>query len=61
MWKRDMSKAGLLAPFEPPEESIALLNKFAEDPKNEVWLLSGLPVKGVMEKVAAAAPRVGIV
>ncbi|EGO28773.1 glycosyltransferase family 20 protein [Serpula lacrymans var. lacrymans S7.9] len=61
IWQRDMTRAGLLAPFEAPKEALALLNKFAEDPMNEVWLLSGLPVKGVMDKVAAEAPNVGIV
>ncbi|KAH7922278.1 glycosyltransferase family 20 protein [Leucogyrophana mollusca] len=61
IWQRDMTRAGLLAPFEPPKETIALLNKFAEDSRNEVWLLSGMPVKGVMEKIADAAPNIGIV
>jgi trehalose 6-phosphate synthase/phosphatase len=38
-----------------------LLNKLAEDGKNEVWLLSGLPVSGMMELVAEKVPEVGIV
>lgn len=61
IWIRDMSRAGLLAPFEPQQQTIALLKRFANDLRNEVWLLSGLPVKGVLDKIAAAVPGVGIV
>lgn len=61
IWIRDMSRAGLLAPFEPQQKAIALLNRFADDPRNDVWLLSGLPVKGVLDKIAAAVPGIGIV
>jgi trehalose 6-phosphate synthase/phosphatase len=60
-WIRDMSRAGLLAPFEPQPQILALLKRFADDQRNEVWLLSGLPVKGVLDKIAAAVPGVGIV
>ena len=61
VWIRDMSRAGLLAPFEPQQQTLTLLKRFADDPRNEVWLLSGLPVKGVLDKIAAAVPGVGIV
>ncbi|KAG6377935.1 glycosyltransferase family 20 protein [Boletus reticuloceps] len=61
IWIRDMSRAGLLAPFEPQQRTLALLKRFADDPRNELWLLSGLPVKGVLDKIAAAVPGVGIV
>ena len=61
IWIRDMSRTGLLAPFEPQQQILALLKRFAGDPRNEVWLLSGLPVKGVLDKIAAAVPGVGIV
>jgi trehalose-6-phosphatase len=37
-----------------------LLSKLAEDRRNDVWLLSGLPVKGVMEKVAELVPNIGL-
>ena len=47
--------------FNPPAETIQVLNKLADDPRNEVWLLSGLQVKGALEKVAEAAPKIGIV
>jgi len=62
LWQRDISKAGLLQdPFSPPEEALDLLNKLAEDRRNEVWLLSGLAVSGKMEVVAEKLPNVGIV
>lgn len=60
LWRPDMSRAGLLAPFVPPEGAVELLNKFSANKRNEVWLLSGLPVKS-LEQVAAKAPEVGIV
>jgi len=55
-----MSREGLLAPFTPPEDAVKLLNKFAANKRNEVWLLSGLPAKS-LEQVAAKAPGVGMV
>ncbi|KAG1793553.1 glycosyltransferase family 20 protein [Suillus plorans] len=60
LWRPDMSRAGLLAPFVPPEGAVELLNKFSANQRNEVWLLSGLPIKS-LEQVAAKAPGVGIV
>lgn len=47
--------------FTPPEEAIRLLGKLAGDARNEVWLLSGLPVEGKMEKIAESVPGIGIV
>ena len=69
IWQRDIRtiarNAGVLAgarrEFVPPEEAIRLLNKLAEDPRNQVWLLSGLPVKGMLDVVAEKAPGIGIV
>ncbi len=43
------------------EEAIRALGRLAEDGKNEVWLLSGLRVEGVLEKVAERVPKAGIV
>ncbi|KAG1791951.1 glycosyltransferase family 20-domain-containing protein [Suillus variegatus] len=60
LWRPDMSRAGLLAPFVPPEGAVELLNKFSANQRNEVWLLSGLPIKS-LEQVAAKEPGVGIV
>lgn len=61
LWQRDPSALALRGEFDPPQAAIDTLNKLAEDPRNEVWLLSGLQVKGALEKVAAAAPKIGIV
>lgn len=47
--------------FAPPEASIEALNKLAEAPGNEVWLMSGLPVKGAMEVLEKKMPKVGLV
>ncbi|KAG1831672.1 hypothetical protein DFJ58DRAFT_871548, partial [Suillus subalutaceus] len=60
LWRPDMSRAGLLAPFVPTEGAVELLNKFSANKRNDVWLLSGLPVKS-LERVAEQAPDVGIV
>lgn len=43
------------------EDTIEVLGKVSEDWKNELWLLSGLKVKGVLERIAEKIPRVGIV
>ncbi|KAH9856277.1 glycosyltransferase family 20-domain-containing protein [Lenzites betulinus] len=67
LWERDIrtiarnAGVGGSPSFEPPKEAIDVLNKLADDPRNEVWLLSGLPVKGSLEIVAEKAPNVGIV
>jgi trehalose 6-phosphate synthase complex regulatory subunit len=47
--------------FSPPADALAVLKKLAEDKRNDVWLLSGLPVKGAMEKIAEAVPGIGMV
>lgn len=66
IWTRDMGtiarNAGATGTpeFEPPEEAIRLLNRLAEDPKNQVWLLSGL-TKGMLDVVSEKAPKLGIV
>ncbi|PCH42911.1 glycosyltransferase family 20 protein [Wolfiporia cocos MD-104 SS10] len=60
MWQRDMRKLGRDV-FDPPAEALDVLNRLADDPRNEVWLLSGLPVAGTLEVVAEAAPKIGIV
>ncbi|EIN05673.1 hypothetical protein PUNSTDRAFT_145633 [Punctularia strigosozonata HHB-11173 SS5] len=49
------------ATFSPPENALAVLKKLAEDKRNDVWLLSGLPVKGAMEKIAEVVPDIGMV
>lgn len=57
LWARDPRNPT----FEPPTEALDLLNKLASDRRNEVWLLSGLPVKGALEEVAKVVPQIGIV
>ena len=61
IWQRDPAVLALRGEFNPPQAAIDSLNKLAQDPRNEVWLLSGLQVKGALEKVADMAPRIGIV
>lgn len=61
LWIRDPAALALRGEFKPPEEAIRALNALAEDPKNEVWLLSGLQVKGALDSIATLAPKVGIV
>ncbi|KAI6021973.1 hypothetical protein EDC04DRAFT_2607090 [Pisolithus marmoratus] len=34
-----------------------VLESMADDPKNEIWVLSGLPVKGALERLAKRVPR----
>ncbi|KAI5980581.1 glycosyltransferase family 20 protein [Pisolithus marmoratus] len=38
-----------------------VLESMADDPKNKIWVLSGLPVKGALERLAGRIARVGIV
>ena len=35
--------------FDPSKEVVNALNRLAEDPRNEVWGLGGLPVKGALD------------
>ena len=46
---------------ELPEGSVDVLEKLTEDRKNEVWLFSGLPVRGAFENLAELVLKVGIV
>ncbi|KAK2462193.1 hypothetical protein APHAL10511_005781 [Amanita phalloides] len=65
LWKRDLTKAGLAnvmkGDFELPEDTLDVLRRLGEDKNNEVWLLSGLQVNGVMDRVAEKLPKLGIV
>ncbi|KAF9473941.1 hypothetical protein BDN70DRAFT_924896 [Pholiota conissans] len=68
LWSRDLTKKAVLELSEPgarlPEaaaRAMAVLGKLAEDRRNEVWLLSGLQVRGVLDAVAEMVPKVGIV
>ncbi|TFY74670.1 hypothetical protein EWM64_g9341, partial [Hericium alpestre] len=57
LWDRDPREQA----FNPPDEALEVLGKLAEDKKNEVWLLSGLPVNGALGYVAKKVPKVGLV
>lgn len=46
---------------ELPEDTLDILRRLTENKNNEVWLLSGLQVKGVLDRVSEAVPRLGIV
>ncbi|EIW74943.1 glycosyltransferase family 20 protein [Coniophora puteana RWD-64-598 SS2] len=62
LWLRDMSRAALQAPFTGlPEGPVNVLRRLVKDARNEVWVLSGLQAKGVLDKVAEAVPGVGVV
>ncbi|KAJ7693561.1 alpha,alpha-trehalose-phosphate synthase [Mycena rosella] len=50
----DSENAGL-------ERALEVLKRFAQDRRNDVWLLSGLPVKGVLTRIATEVPRIGLV
>ena len=43
-----------------PQEAIEVVKRLSEVNKNEVWLLSGLPVKA-LDEVAKQVPRIGFV
>ena len=60
LWPRD-PKTIVKGIFDPPADALQVLNKLSDDHKNEVWLLSGLPVKGQLDAVAKACPKIGIV
>ncbi|KAG8894560.1 hypothetical protein FRB99_001137, partial [Tulasnella sp. 403] len=47
--------------FSMPDDVVELLRKLAEDERNVVYLLSGLPVAGALDKVAKALPQVGLI
>lgn len=46
---------------EVPEEVLSILEKLVGDRKNEVWLMSGLRMRGVLERIAERVPGLGIV
>jgi hypothetical protein len=66
LWKRDLIKEGLIkitarGDFEFPEEALGTLKRLTEYKSNEVWLLSVLQVKGILDRVAEKLPKSGIV
>ncbi|KAG6810498.1 hypothetical protein H0H92_011595 [Tricholoma furcatifolium] len=74
LWRRDLSREGLARMEEDylclkgeerkvvvPEEALETLEALVGDVRNEVWLLSGLRVRGVLERIAERIPRLGVV
>ena len=59
LWIRD-SDPRVRMTESPPQEVFDILSKLTEDNRNEVWILSGLQVKGVLENLAEVIPRLGI-
>ncbi|KIK15015.1 hypothetical protein PISMIDRAFT_16818 [Pisolithus microcarpus 441] len=57
----EMMRSGKGRMVEPPETTMQVLERLAGDPKNEIWVLSGLSVKGALERLAQRVPSVGIV
>ncbi|KAI6118310.1 hypothetical protein F5141DRAFT_1264312 [Pisolithus sp. B1] len=43
--------------FEPPEATMRVLERMVGDPMNEIWVLSGLPVKGALEETCGESPK----
>jgi trehalose 6-phosphate synthase/phosphatase len=58
LWPHDTSPPPQTT--EVPEEAIKLLERLVADERNEVWGLSGLPVKGKLDKLASRIPLLGI-
>lgn len=56
-----MMRSGRGPMFEPPEATMRVLERMVGDPMNEIWVLSGLPVKGALERLVERVPSVGIV
>jgi len=62
LWTRKTS-SGIIkhgTPFTVPQDVLDLLNKLKGDPKNEIWVLSGLPIKGGMDQISNNVPGVGL-
>jgi trehalose 6-phosphate synthase complex regulatory subunit len=62
LWTRK-TEGGIIkqgTPFDVPQNVFDLLNKLAEDRRNEVWLLSGLPIAGGMDPIAEKVPGIGL-
>ena len=58
LWPHDTSPPPQSS--EVPEETMKLLERLVADDMNEVWGLSGLPVKGKLENIARKLPNLGI-
>ncbi|KAJ7784837.1 glycosyltransferase family 20-domain-containing protein [Mycena maculata] len=61
LWKRPKSGAPADNEDAGLERALELLRRFAADSRNDVWLLSGLPVAGVLSRIVEEVPYIGIV
>jgi trehalose-6-phosphatase len=62
LWTRK-TEGGIIkqgTPFDVPQNVLDLLNRLAEDVKNEVWVLSGLPIASGMDRIAKQVPGIGL-
>lgn len=46
---------------EEVDDVVKVLQGLTEDERNEVWLLTGLRVRGVIEAIGERVPRIGVV
>ena len=60
LWKRNPRRRHEGQGEGIPPEAIEVVKLLSEDSRNEVWLLSGLPVK-TLDAVALQLPKVGFV
>lgn len=58
LWVRDIHTNPIK--FNPPAEALEVLKALAQDEKNSVWLLSGLPIGGALDQIARDVPAIGI-
>lgn len=62
LWTRK-TPAGFIkqgTPLTIPQDVFDLLNKLKDDSKNEIWVLSGLPIKGGMDQISNNVPGIGL-
>jgi trehalose 6-phosphate synthase complex regulatory subunit len=60
LWEQNPRRQREGKPEGIPTEAIEVIKRLSEDSRNEVWLLSGLPVK-MLDGLAKDAPKVGFV
>ncbi|KAJ7480172.1 alpha,alpha-trehalose-phosphate synthase [Mycena galericulata] len=61
LWTRPKLGASVDSEDAGLERALEVLRRFAADRRNDVWLLSGLPIAGVLSRIAKEVPRIGIV
>ena len=56
LWQRELSNP---MKFNPPKEALDVLRALGKNEKNDVWLLSGLPITDALDKIAEEVPEIG--